>query len=412
MKLFYLSENKIKRRVSLDFKCSLSDILPKITKYFPEADNSQIQKWEESGALEYKIIDGEKRYFNNAAENLMRIDAEARELKYKLEGKERAGRDYILQNHIREVLSNQSTPHTWNFMHRIYLTKECGLEDGELLSAWLPAPYENSRLQSNIKLLYSNIEAQLNLETPHANAYMQQKYNADATTKFEVKYQFTTRAEYHQLPDNFVHISIDAQNREVAEYLQERAPHCIFTKEIKLLAKQIIGNETRPYYQGRLLFEAMRTLYPWTSAREYSTITNIPQYVIREKHGDCGQITLLFVTLCRYIGIPARWQSGFMLHPGYENLHDWAEIYIENMGWIVVDASFGVQQWGKTETERYFYYGGIDAFRMVVNRDWGRELSPQKKYERSETVDFQRGEIETATKNLYFDRWHYEFKVF
>ncbi len=412
MNLFNLSENEIKRRVSLDFKCSLSDIMPKITKYFPNVDNSQIKKWEESGALEYKIIDGEKRYFNNAAENLMRIDREARELKYKIEGKERAGRDYIIQKHIREVLDNKSTPHTWNFMHRIYLTKECGLEDGELLNAWLPAPHGNSRLQSNIKLLYSNLDAQLSLNSVHASAFMQQQYRADATTKFEVKYLFTTRAEYQPLPKNHTHTKSDPTNAEIAPYLREKAPHCIFSEEIKLLAQQIIGDETRPYYQGRLLFEAMRTLYPWASAREYSTITNIPQYVIREKHGDCGQITLLFITMCRYLGIPARWQSGFMLHPGYENLHDWAEIYIENMGWIVVDASFGVQQWGETEAERYFYYGGIDAFRLIINNDWGETLYPEKKHERSETVDFQRGEIETATKNLYFDRWHYEFKVF
>ena len=100
-----------------------------------------------------------------------------------------------------------------------------------------------------------------------------------------------------------------------------------------------------------------------------------------------------------------------MLHPGYENLHDWAEIYIEGMGWIPVDPSFGVQDWGKTDEEKYFYFGGIDAYRMIVNSDWGGELCPTKKYSRSENVDFQRGEYESEKRNYYFNEWNYSFKV-
>lgn len=62
---------------------------------------------------------------------------------------------------------------------------------------------------------------------------------------------------------------------------------------------------------------------------------NIPQFpifrntLLKIKHGDCGMVSLLFITLCRLNGIPAKWQSGFMMHPGDVNLHDWAEIYFE-----------------------------------------------------------------------------------
>ena len=100
-----------------------------------------------------------------------------------------------------------------------------------------------------------------------------------------------------------------------------------------------------------------------------------------------------------------------MLHPGWDNLHDWCEIYIEGMGWIPVDPSFGVQQWGKTDAERYFYFGGIDAYRLIINTDWDAELTPTKQFERSETVDFQRGECETENRNLYFNEWRSRFTV-
>ena len=35
-----------------------------------------------------------------------------------------------------------------------------------------------------------------------------------------------------------------------------------------------------------------------------STIENIPEYVLDNRHGDCGQVSLLFITLCRISGIP------------------------------------------------------------------------------------------------------------
>ena len=136
-------------------------------------------------------------------------------------------------------------------------------------------------------------------------------------------------------------------------------------------------------------------------AREYSTIKNIPEYVLHNRHGDCGQVSLLFITLCRSAGIPARFQSGFMMHPGNDGLHDWAEIWIDGYGWIPVDQSFG----GET------YMGALDAYRLIINNDFSREFIPKKKYPRSETVDFQRGEAEWDGGNLYFDQWNYEMKI-
>ena len=48
---------------------------------------------------------------------------------------------------------------------------------------------------------------------------------------------------------------------------------------------------------------------------------------------------------------------------------------------------------------------------MIVNSDYGKELSPQKTYPRSETVDFQRGEVEWEGGNIYFDQWDYDMDI-
>ncbi|MBO4767656.1 MAG: hypothetical protein J5532_10220, partial [Lachnospiraceae bacterium] len=60
---------------------------------------------------------------------------------------------------------------------------------------------------------------------------------------------------------------------------------------------------------------------------------------------------------------------------------------------------------------RYFYLGGIDSYRMYVNTDYSGELIPAKKYPRSETVDFQRGEVEWAGGNLYYPDWTWDMEI-
>jgi hypothetical protein len=47
---------------------------------------------------------------------------------------------------------------------------------------------------------------------------------------------------------------------------------------------------------------------------------------------------------------------------------------------------------------------------MVANKGHGQQLNPAKRYFRSDNVDFQRGEIETPERNLYFNEWKFSFK--
>ena len=184
----------------------------------------------------------------------------------------------------------------------------------------------------------------------------------------------------------------------------------MFSDRIKSISAQIVGDETDPLKKLKKIFTWVDENTPWASAREYSTISNIPEYSLENKHGDCGIQTLVFMTLCRYNGIPAKWQSGWMMHPPEINLHDWCEIYVDEYGWIPVDQSFGIKNY-LDDSQKYFYLGGIDAFRFIVNDDYSKPLFPAKIYPRSETVDFQRGEVEWKGGNLYFDKWNYSMEV-
>jgi hypothetical protein len=48
---------------------------------------------------------------------------------------------------------------------------------------------------------------------------------------------------------------------------------------------------------------------------------------------------------------------------------------------------------------------------MIVNNDFGGQMDPPKRYPRSDTVDFQRGEVEWEYGNLYYNQWDYSFQI-
>ena len=120
--------------------------------------------------------------------------------------------------------------------------------------------------------------------------------------------------------------------------------------------------------------------------------------------------TFLLMSMLRYKGIPVKWQSGWMVPPQAENLHDWCEVWFEGVGWVPVDISYGLQYSNDTRLKE-FYITGIDSYRMIVNDGISGELFPPKKFIRSEPFDFQRGEVEWTGGNLYFDKWDYDIKI-
>ena len=66
-------------------------------------------------------------------------------------------------------------------------------------------------------------------------------------------------------------------------------------------------------------------------------------WALENKTGDCSEFSYLFVALCRAVGIPARIQVGFAFSSISETIeegHMWAEYYLENYGWVPVDATW------------------------------------------------------------------------
>jgi len=70
-------------------------------------------------------------------------------------------------------------------------------------------------------------------------------------------------------------------------------------------------------------------------------------WVFQNKQGVCDELTNLFISMMRSLGVPARFVSGIAYtNMGYKWVpHAWAEVYFPNKGWVPFDLTFGEYGW-------------------------------------------------------------------
>lgn len=70
----------------------------------------------------------------------------------------------------------------------------------------------------------------------------------------------------------------------------------------------------------------------------------LPATTLRQGRGACRDLTVLFMSACRALGLAARFVSGY--HPGDagpdSDLHAWAEVYLPGGGWRGYDPTLGL----------------------------------------------------------------------
>jgi len=83
--------------------------------------------------------------------------------------------------------------------------------------------------------------------------------------------------------------------------------------------------------------------------------------------GDCDDLSFLYMSLCRSVGIPARFIRGFLIEKDDIIPHEWVEIFvggdIGNSGWIPVECA-GTASSAETEVNQNFGLETADHLRL------------------------------------------------
>ncbi len=226
---------------------------------------------------------------------------------------------------------------------------------------------------------------------------------------FWVEYSYVNRVDYVEMKPEEVQ---PVNPAEYEEDLREQLPHIRFTPYMRELAGRLTEGLENPLEKARSIYDYITTHVEYAFVRNYFTIENLAEYAAVGGRGDCGIQALMFITLCRIAGVPARWQSGLYTTPYSAGCHDWAQVYIAPYGWRYVDCSFGGSARREGDEERRkFYFGNLDPFRMVANSRFQQEFDVKKSFLRADPYDNQRGEAEYEDKGLGFEDFIWKAEI-
>jgi transglutaminase-like putative cysteine protease len=410
------------RRIRLDYSLTMEALRGQLREGVNELTGEEFDRWIALGWFDGRVIDDTLRFVGTSKSNLFlrHQDLEPRRRPVEKDAELEAHTWRVADSISREA-ARSNTPYV--LPKRFRMTMKLAVDadavpEGATVRAWLPVP-RHYPFQMGFTIVHSSspVKSMAAEVSPIRSAYMEQKAARGKKTVFTLQYDYVMHGVRFNLDPASVR-PLATGDSSVIRYLAE-GPHVVFTEKIKQLSDSIAGGEKNILRKAKRIFDWMSENVLYSYAREYSTIRNISDYCLTGRYGDCGQHALLFITLCRYNGIPARWQSGWYTFPGAKTIHDWTEIYIKPYGWIPVDPDMGIWAWryytslttDQRRALRDFYFGGMEQYRMAANSDHSQTLEPPKSTLRSDTVDFQRGEVEWEGGNIYFDAYSSSMKV-
>ena len=399
-----LAVREVLRRLPADYPYTEEAAVARMQGLVRGFTAEELRALERDGRVDWRFIEGEKRYFARFDETLLDTDPAfaARRLAPGPDADARRARRRAL--HDRMARTGQAAA-------RITLEASIRMSDDAFAAAlararqegrravhlrvWLPLPAA-CPAQSGIRLEWaSEPPARVAPETaPQRTVY----WEADLAENraFAVRYSYTRTARYAD-PMGFAPDPV-----QPAFDTGEQAPHILFTPALRALAAQLTAGVSSPAEKARRFYDYITLNVRYHYQPAYFVLEDIPTRCAADRRGDCGVMALTFITLCRLAGIPARWESGLAAGPDSCGCHDWAAFYIAPKGWMYADCSYGaaMARAGDEELRRH-YFGSLDPDRMAANTAFGAPFDPPMRAFRADPWDNQTGEMEADGVGLW-----------
>ena len=399
-----LVQKEILRRIPEEYCYNEAQAVARMQGLVRDFTVEEFRQLVREGRVDWRFVEGEKHFLDRFAETLLATHADlaARQIDPPVPSvlaRERRRR-------VHEQMQREGKAEA-----RITLKTSVGMSDAAFekalaaakaegrdsvhVRAWLPIPAD-CPAQSEIEL-QSFTETPAHIAAPDApqrTVY----WEADLTEnrRFGVQYRYRTTAVYAD-PMGFAPDPVQPDFDT-----GERAPHIVFTPFLRALAAQLTAGVTDPAEKARRIYDYVTLNVRYHYQPAYFVQECLPDRCARDRRGDCGIMALTFITLCRIVGIPARWQSGMSVSPSGVGCHDWAMFYIAPKGWMYADCSFGASMARQGDEElRRHYFGSLDTGRMVANRAFEAPFDPPMCGFRSDPYDNQSGECEADGIGLY-----------
>lgn len=394
------AEREIMLRIPMDYPLTRAEALEVLRAHIPDFTEAEFDERVDAGKIGWLYINGEMRFFNRFFETMCKaepdfavragVELHGVESVTKEEGEGRLDR-------VHRIMREQGGISNRIRIRASVRVKDANFTPGMFVRVHLPVPAACEQ-QSEIrieKLFPEN--GQLAPEDALQRTVCWEETMTE-NHEFSVEYSYVHTAKYHDLS------AVHADAAQPDFDTNEEAPHIVFTPYLRALVGELTAGVDDPLEKARIFYDFITLNMKYTFMPAYFILENIAESAARSFTGDCGVFALLFVTLCRCAGIPARWQSGLTAEPDFCGGHDWARFYIAPYGWLYADPSYGTAAVrAGSEERRKFYFGNLDAYRMVANNAFQAPLTVPKQFWRADPYDNQVGEIETAERGLDYD---------
>lgn len=374
-----------RRRLELlpaDYPLTREEAISQVRAEWPEFTGEQFDALVEDGRIDWRYIHGEPRFHSRFLASLRLYPYLAPGLKQEQE--DTAFRDEILAKMRAEG----------GVTARITLRAKLKPADGitgKRYQAWLPIPADCPQ-QSEIEILDATPGGAASSEDDTQRSIW---WKESGAREYFVTYRYLHHAAYADpltiVPDP------DQPDLDVGE----EEPHIVFTPYLRALTARVTAGARGPVEKAREIYDYITGTVDYRFQPAYLQLDCIADRCAKELRGDCGVMALLFITMCRIAGVPARWQSGLYVRPDRAGCHDWAMFYVAPHGWLWADCSFGsaARRQGD-EARRRHYFGNLDPFRMVANSEFFVPLTPADPEWRADPFDNQRGEMMVDGRGL------------
>lgn len=224
--------------------------------------------------------------------------------------------------------------------------------------------------------------------------------------RFAVEYSLDNVTPYRELD------AAQVSDCQPSFFTEELKPHIVFTPYLRMLTEEVVGAEKNPLKKAQRIYDYITTHIRYSFMRAYAALGVITEYAAAGLKGDCGVQALLFITMCRIAGVPARWQSGQYGAPKDFGSHDWAQFYVAPYGWRYADCSFGGSAYraGK-EARRAFYFGNLDPYRIPMAAEFQQDFYVPTKHLRNDPYDNQVGEVFYEDRALHYKEFDMTYSV-
>ena len=388
-------EKIILERLPREYTIPRIEAIAKVQERISDFTEAEFDALELAGKLDYIYVMGEKMYFRRFLQTLLKVnpDLAARTGTAQPEGPS------ALDEVIASMKKAGSAAYHIRIRHTVYIEDEAFVP-GETYTVHIPIPMPAAQIK-NIRVLTKDENMIVAPDNqPQRTVCFTERLMENK--RFTVEYEYDNEVKYVDLSRPGTGVVYPNAAPVTPADTQELPPHIVFTPYMRALAKELMGDETDPLRVARRFYDYCTTRVTYTFMRSYLTIENGSEYAAINLKGDCGIQALCFITLCRAVGIPARWQAGIEMEPPrHVSNHDWAQFYVEGRGWLFCDCSYGGSAWRKGKLDRWnFYFGNLEPWRMVSNADYQQDFFPAKKFTRIDPYDNQCGEVETEKRGL------------